>query len=121
LRSCHRQAPFLFFNGNTFADVARNISDYLFADLPVIRRRELISAVAHYVAGILDENSMKTVVESLWQTASLQPGDAVQTLRGSTSGVMVKILEDGRVVWVPRGADTELISLPESLRKVSGF
>jgi len=119
LRSCHRQAPFLFFNGNTFADVARNISDYLFADLPVIRRRELISAVAHYVAGILDENSMKTVVESLWQTASLQPGDAVQTLRGSTSGVIVKILEDGRVVWVPRGTDAELISLPESLRKVS--
>ena len=62
---------------------------------------------------------METVVESLWQTASFQPGDAVQTLRGSTSGVIVKILADGRVVWVPRGTDTELISLPESLRKVS--
>jgi transcription elongation factor len=61
---------------------------------------------------------MKTVVDSLWQTASFQPGDVVQTLRGSTSGVIVKILADGRVVWVPRGTDTELISLPESLRKV---
>jgi len=43
----------------------------------------------------------------------------VQTLRGSTAGTVVKILEDGRVVWVPGGTDTELISLPESLRKVS--
>ena len=24
LRQCHRRAPFLFFNGNTFADVGRN-------------------------------------------------------------------------------------------------
>src|SRR3989442_1110431 len=50
LRHCHRQAPFLFFNGNTFADVARQIAAALFADLPTSRRREAISAVAHYIA-----------------------------------------------------------------------
>src|SRR6266498_2516017 len=33
LRACHRRAPFLFFNGNTFADIARTFSDYLFAEL----------------------------------------------------------------------------------------
>src|SRR5438034_8734960 len=40
LRQCHRRAPFLFFNGNTFADVGRQIAAALFADLPTGRRRE---------------------------------------------------------------------------------
>ena len=47
LRHCHRCAPFLFFNGNTFADVGRQIVAALFADLPTARRREVMSAVAH--------------------------------------------------------------------------
>src|SRR5436190_3690703 len=46
LRHCHRRAPFLFFNGNTFADVGRQIVAALFADLPTTRRREVVSAVA---------------------------------------------------------------------------
>ncbi len=46
LKSCHRRTPFLFFNGNTFADIARNVADVIFAELPQIRRRELTSAVA---------------------------------------------------------------------------
>src|SRR5438093_8349715 len=53
LRHCHRRAPFLFFNGNTFADVGRQIVAALFADLPTTRRREVVSAVAHYIAGAL--------------------------------------------------------------------
>src|SRR5436190_21845145 len=53
LRSCHRRAPFLFFNGNTFADVGRTVVDFVFADLPTIRRRELMSAIAHHIAGVL--------------------------------------------------------------------
>src|ERR1017187_3313666 len=47
LRQCHRRAPFLFFHGNTFADVARQITAALFAELPTTRRREVMSAVAH--------------------------------------------------------------------------
>src|ERR1051326_915746 len=47
LRHCHRRAPFLFFNGNTFADVGRAIVDVVFAELPTSRRREVMSAVAH--------------------------------------------------------------------------
>src|SRR6266436_2628923 len=53
LRRCHRRAPFLFFNGNTFADVGRAIVDLVFADLPTVRRREVMSGVAHYIAGVL--------------------------------------------------------------------
>src|SRR4051812_6053734 len=33
LKSCHRDAPFLFFNGNTFAEIGRTLATALFADL----------------------------------------------------------------------------------------
>jgi len=115
LRQCHRRAPFLFFNGNTFADVGRTLADIIFAELPTGRRREVMSAVAHYVAGVLDRESMVEIVESLCETADWKPGDRVKTLRGSTRGVIVRSLADGRVVWRPDGTQSELMALPESL------
>lgn len=114
LKSFHRRAPFLFFNGNTFADIARQISAAIFADLPNSRRRELISSVAHYVAGVLDRDSMTATVDSLWQSASFQPGDRIKTLKGTLRGHIVKILDDGRVKWRAE-TGTEFIALPESL------
>ena len=69
LRRCHRGAPFLFFNGNTFADVGRQLAGALFADLPTGRRREVMSAIAHYIAGVLDRESMVEIVESLCEAA----------------------------------------------------
>lgn len=116
LRNLHKSAPFLFFNGNTFADIGRRLADALFADLPSVRRRELASAVAHYIAGVLDRESMIAAVESLCESATFAPGDRVQTLRGSTSGTVVRILEDGRISWKPDGSGIELIALPESLK-----
>src|SRR6266705_2939311 len=80
LRQCHRRAPFLFFNGNTFADVGRQIAAALFADLPTGRRREVISALAHYIAGVLDKESMIQIIESLCHSADFKPGDRVETL-----------------------------------------
>src|SRR2546430_1511545 len=46
---CHRGAPFLFFNGNTFAEVARRVTDVLLAEFPLARRREASSLAAHFV------------------------------------------------------------------------
>ncbi|MBI5385157.1 MAG: hypothetical protein HZA90_10775 [Verrucomicrobia bacterium] len=115
LRQCHRRAPFLFFNGNTFADVGRTIVDFIFADLPTGRRREVMSAVAHFIAGVLPWEAMVEIVESLSESSDWKLGDRVQTLRGSTRGVVVRLLEDGRVVWQPDGTQSELIALPESL------
>ena len=115
LRQCHRRAPFLFFNGNTFADVGRTIVDFIFADLPTGRRREVMSAVAHCVAGVLPWESMVEIVEGLCTVADLKPGDRVKTLRGSLGGVIVRVLDDGRVVWRADGSGAELISLPEGL------
>jgi acyl-coenzyme A thioesterase PaaI-like protein len=116
LRHCHRRAPFLFFNGNTFADVGRQLATVLFADLPN-SRREVSSVIGHYIAGVLDHESMVAAVESLCETAEFKPGDRVKTLRGSTCGIIAKILEDGRIVWRPDGAKSELTALPESLSR----
>lgn len=118
LRACQRGAPFLFFNGNTFSFIGRELIFVLFSDLPPLRRREIGSAVAHYVAGVLDRESMVSIVESLCESASFRPGDRVQTLGGTTSGVVVRILDDGLVEWRPEGSTSGLIGLPESLRRL---
>jgi hypothetical protein len=41
----------------------------------------------------------------------------VKTLRGSLRGKIVRILEDGRVVWKPHGKANELTALPEGLAR----
>ena len=114
LRECHRRAPFLFFNGNTFADVGRQIGAVLFAELPVSRLRQVASAIAH-IAGVLDREAMVEIVEGLSQSAEFKPGDRVKTLRGSAHGVIVRVLSDGRLAWRPDGSQAELIALPEGL------
>jgi hypothetical protein len=115
LRSYHRRAPFLFFNGNTFATIGRELAVALFSDLRPGRKREISSAIGHYIAGVLDRVSMVSIVESLCAATEFQVGDRVKTLRGSTRGVIVKILDDGRIVWCPDGNKSELTALPDSL------
>jgi hypothetical protein len=115
LKFCHKRAPFLFFNGNTFGEIGRALATALFSDLPLHRRKEASSSVAHFITGVLDEELMVAAVNSLCQTAELKTGDRVQTLRGSTRGIIVRILSDGRVVWRPDGGRSELTSLPEGL------
>ncbi len=114
LRSYHRRAPFLFFNGNTFATIGRELSLALFSDLPAVRKREISSVIAHYIAGVLDRENMASMVHQLSESASLKPGDRVQTLKGSTKGTIVAILPDGRVQW-RADTGTDLTALPESL------
>ena len=114
LRVCHRKAPFLFFNGNTFAEVARRATDTLLAEFPLARRREAASLAAHYVAGVLDEKSLELGLGTLTEPPDFKPGDRVKTLRGPMSGKIVRVLADGRVVW-RADSGMELTALPESL------
>ncbi len=114
LRAYHRRAPFLFFNGNTFATIGRELSFALFSDLVPGRKREVGSAVAHYIAGVLDRQAMVDAVETLCQSTILQPGDRVITLRGTMHGTILRVLADGRVVW-RADSGAELTALPESL------
>ncbi|MEO7319377.1 MAG: hypothetical protein ABIZ56_10350 [Chthoniobacteraceae bacterium] len=83
--------------------------------MPAIRQKEIASAIAHYIAGVLDREAMAAVVDSLTQSANLRPGDRVKTLRGSMRGVILRTLDDGRVVLRPDGGAGEIIALPESL------
>lgn len=115
LKSCHRRAPFLFFNGNTFAEIGRALAIALFSDLSFHRRKEASSAVAHFITGVLEQELMESAIETLCQSSDWKPGDRVKTLRGSLHGVILRVLEDGRVVWKPEGTETELSGLPESL------
>jgi hypothetical protein len=114
LFQCHRAAPFLFFNGNTFGEIARRIVDAVFIEFPLSRRREAASLAAHYVAGVLDRQSLESGLVALAQLAEFRPGDRVKTLRGSMSGTILRILADGRVLW-RADSGTELTTLPESL------
>ncbi len=115
LRDFHRKAPFLFFNGNTFSSIGRELALALFSDLPPGRKREVASAIAHYIAGVLDGEAMTGIVESLSAAAGLKAGDRVKTLRGSLHGTILRVLDDGRVAWKPDGTASELTGLPESL------
>lgn len=115
LRQCHRDAPFLFFNGNTFAEVARRLVDVLLAEFPLARRREAASLTAHFVAGVLDFESMANGVDSMLEAVDFREGERVKTLKGSLRGVVRRLLPDGRVAWQPDGGAAELVALPESL------
>lgn len=94
--------------------MGRQIVGALFAELPTPRRREVMSAVAHCIAGVLDHDSMAWIVNELSQAADFQPGDRIKTLRGSVGGTILNVLPDGRVVW-RADTGTELTALPESL------
>ena len=115
LRSFHRQAPFLFLNGNTFANIGRELTIALTGDLSAGRKREFMSAVGHYIAGVLDREPMVQIIESLCEAVLLQPGDRVKTMRGSLHGRILRLTEDGRVVWQPDDTTAELTAMPDSL------
>ena len=70
--------------------------------------------MAHYIAGVLDRESMGRILESLCRAAEFSPGDKVRSLKGSLHGVILKILADGRVKWRAE-TGTEFLGLPESL------
>ena len=74
-----------------------------------------MSVVAHYIAGVLPWDAMAGIVNSLAERADWKTGDRVKTLRGSLHGVIIKVLQDGRVVWKPDAAAGDLTALPESL------
>jgi preprotein translocase subunit YajC len=83
--------------------------------VPASRLRQITSAIAHFIAGVLDRESMVRIVEELCRISDLQVGQRVKTLGGSIRGVIVRVLDDGRVAVRPDGAVGEMISLPENL------
>ncbi|GDY23221.1 hypothetical protein LBMAG56_45680 [Verrucomicrobiota bacterium] len=74
-----------------------------------------MSAIAHCIAGVLDQEAMAEIIESFAHVAEFKPGARVKTFRGSARGVVVRIAADGRVVWKADGSDSELMASAASL------
>ena len=121
LREQHRKAPFLFLNGNTFAEIGRNIAKAIFADVHPTRLKIAASSVAHYIAGVLemDKAAMQNVLESMVQNESFAIGDRVQSLKGSLHGSVKTILPDGRLVVKVDGSSSTVTGLPDTFSRES--
>lgn len=87
----------------------------LMRELPAGRLRQVTSAAAHYIAGVMDRDAMVQIIEELCRAADLVVGTRVKTLGGSVRGVITRVLDDGRVAVRPDGSAGEMISLPENL------
>ena len=111
LKSFHPHPPFLFLNRNTFAAIGRQLAFALLTDLPAARRREVSSAIAHYIGGVLDRESMAEIVNTLSGTANWPAAVS----KPSAVRFIIQILDDGRVRWRPDTNPSELVPLPESL------
>jgi hypothetical protein len=61
-RECHRLAPFLFLNGNTFASCARVALQSAWEDLPAVQRTILRAALGHYVAGTVRRDELEAIL-----------------------------------------------------------
>lgn len=116
---CHRDEPFVFFSGPTFAEVARRIVDAQLADLSLDRRREAVHVAAEYVEGNLDRETAVNVLAEMCGLVCFQAGDRVRTLKGTRHGVVRRLLPDGRLVWRPDGGSVELMAPLESLLRES--
>jgi hypothetical protein len=57
-RKCHRLAPFLFLNGNTFANVAKVVLESAFRGLPASEVTVYRTAIGHYVAGTIGAHEL---------------------------------------------------------------
>jgi hypothetical protein len=62
-RECHRLAPFLFLNGNTFASCARIALLPAWAQLPLTRQTVIRAALGHYIAGTIRRDELEAMLD----------------------------------------------------------
>jgi hypothetical protein len=98
-RQCHRSAPFLNFNGNTFvAVIGFAITDQI--KLPAMQLVSLKSFAGHYIAGTITPTEERALTLLLGTGGEpLTVGDKVQSLQGNVRGEIKEILPDG-AVWL---------------------
>ncbi len=64
-RECHRLAPFCFYNGNTFAGIARAMIHPVLQRLDAPTAFAVRSAAGHYVAGTIGRDELEQVLRSI--------------------------------------------------------
>ncbi len=119
LKHCHRSAPFLNFNGNTFAEIGRAFVGALLVGFPTPRARLMVSAVGHYIAGTLDKKSLSSAFSEMANTPTFEEGMRVKTLKGSLFGVVTGFSADGLVIWKADGSNTTFKNTPSTLLPAS--
>jgi hypothetical protein len=67
-RQCHQLAPFRYYNGNTFAAIARTLSQQICIKLKPTKAHIFRSAVGHYVAGTIEPPEFESVYRSVEKT-----------------------------------------------------
>ena len=98
-RNCHKIAPFLNYNGNTFvATVGYLINRQI--KMPAVKLAVLRSLSGHFIAGTITvaEKGMLSLLLN-HEKEALKIGDLVQTLKGSVKGVVTELLPDGNVMY----------------------
>jgi len=115
LQFCHRSAPFLNFNGNTFSAIGRIIVQRGFVEFSPQRAKLIGSAVGHYVAGTLDKNALTSFFNEMVAEPAFEIGTRVTTLKKSLRGVVKSITKEGDVVWQPDRSNTTLTTTPSGL------
>jgi len=125
---CHRLAPFCNYNGATFMAIIRDCISH-FTGLSVQQAAVMRSLAGHMVAGtatpeeiaqfkqlLLDiEHGVSTSSKTL-QSGSYHVGDGVQTLKGTLTGAIVEITNDGSIKWKCDQTGTEMTGTPNSLK-----
>jgi hypothetical protein len=64
-RLCHRQAPFLFLNGNTFVAIARDAIISQISQLTYTQQAVARGAVGHFIAGTIGEDDLKNALRPI--------------------------------------------------------
>jgi hypothetical protein len=64
-RECHRLAPFCFFNGNTFAAIAKEISEPIARSVAPRTGAVFLSAAVHFVAGVLRRDELRAALDAV--------------------------------------------------------
>jgi hypothetical protein len=113
---CHRLAPFLNYNGNSFVTVIKSAIDSQVKTSP-IKLSTLRSMAGHFIAGTITPEEKQALSLLLSpNSTTLKVGDAVQTLKGTVRGQITELLPDGNVMYKTTQGIT-LKSSPEALIK----
>jgi hypothetical protein len=82
-----------------------------------MRRKQIASLAAHFVAGLpdVDEKVLKSGLEELAQIDQFQVGDRVATLKKTLTGKIVRLNDDGTVVWKCDQTGSVMTATPQSL------
>lgn len=97
--------------------MGRGLTHALFADVPTLRRKQIASLAAHFIAGLpdVDETILTRGLQDLAQIEQFRVGDPVATLKKTLTGKIVKTNEDGNVVWKCDQTGSLMTATPQSL------